>query len=113
MVLGHSLCGGAVGCKAMCSGHAPELERPGSFTGRWMDLLRPGWGRVKDIADDDARCEALEKQAVLVSLDNVMTFPFVSAAVEAADLVLHGLWNGITAGGLEIYEASSDHFRPL
>ncbi|MEM7641528.1 MAG: carbonic anhydrase [Pseudomonadota bacterium] len=113
MVLGHSLCGGVAGCEAMCSGQAPELEKPESFTGRWMDLLRPGWEKVKDMSDADARREALEKQAVLVSLDNLMTFPFVAEAVESGDLVLHGLWNDITAGGLEIYEAEGDRFRPL
>jgi carbonic anhydrase len=113
MVMGHSLCGGAAGCEAMCSGKAPELEGEDSFTGRWMDLLRPGWERVKDIADDAERREALEKQAVLVSLDNLMTFPFVARAVEAGDLALHGLWNDITAGGLEVFDAQTARFRPV
>ncbi|UWQ18094.1 carbonic anhydrase [Jannaschia sp. M317] len=113
IVLGHSECGGVRGCEAMCTGHAPELVEEGSFVGRWMDVLRPGWELVKDISDDDARLEALEKQAVLTSLDNLMTFPFVAEAVEAGDLALHGLWNDITEGALEIYDAQSDAFRAL
>ncbi|CUH40739.1 Carbonic anhydrase 1 [Jannaschia seosinensis] len=113
MILGHSLCGGVQGCEAMCSGHAPELESPDSFVGRWMDLLRPGWEKVRGIEDADERREALEKEAVLTSLDNLMTFPFVAAAVEAGDLALHGLWNDITQGGLEIYDASADRFVAL
>lgn len=113
IVLGHSECGGVRGCEAMCTGHAPELVEEGSFVGRWMDVLRPGWELVKDISDDEARLEALEKQAVLTSLDNLMTFPFVAEAVEAGDLALHGLWNDITEGALEIYDAQSDAFRAL
>jgi carbonic anhydrase len=111
IVMGHSLCGGVAGCEAMCTGKAPELERPESFTGRWMDLLRPGWERVKDMADADQRREALEKQAVLVSLENLMTFPFVADAVSRGDLALHGLWTDITAGALEAYADGA--FRPV
>ncbi|WP_299652182.1 carbonic anhydrase [uncultured Jannaschia sp.] len=110
MVLGHSQCGGVQGCEAMCSGHAPELEKAESFVGRWMDLLRPGWEEVKDIPDQDERLRALERRAVLTSLDNLMTFPFVASAVEAGDLALHGMWNDITTGALEVYDAASDRF---
>ncbi|MGB3556246.1 MAG: carbonic anhydrase [Jannaschia sp.] len=113
IVLGHSQCGGVRSCAEMCSGEAPELDRPESYVGRWMDVLRPGWDAVRGIEDADARLEALEKQAVLTSLDNLMTFPFVADAVQSDDLALHGLWNDITAGALEIYEAATDRFVPL
>ncbi len=113
IVLGHSQCGGVQGCDAMCSGNAPELEDPGSFVGRWMDLLRPGWEAVRTIADDAARMEALEKQAVLTSLDNLATFPFVAAALEAGSLAIHGLWHDITEGTLEGYDPVADAFAPI
>ncbi len=113
MVVGHSHCGGIAGCDAMCAGNAPDLDAPDSYVGRWMDLLRSGWEEVRHIEDTEARCEALEKRAVLTSLDNLMTFPFVAAAVETGDLALHGLWNDITEGVLEIYDAASDRFQPL
>lgn len=35
-----------------------------------------------------------------VSLNNLMTFPFVKAAVTAGTLSLHGLWTDIGEGGL-------------
>ena len=66
-----------------------------------MDLLRPGYERVKDIADEDERVRALEKQAILISMENLMTFPFVKDAVEANKLSLHGLWNDIGDVGAE------------
>lgn len=113
VIVGHSSCGGVRGCHDMCSGNAPELEEKSSFVGRWMDTLRPGYERVKDIADEDERVRALEKQAILVSLDNLMTFPFVAAAVETGALSLHGLWNDIAEGGLEQYLPAEDTFKPI
>ncbi len=113
IVLGHSNCGGVKGCEEMCSGTAPELDKKSSFVGRWMDILRPGYERVKDIGDDDARTRALEKQAVLISLENLMTFPFVTEAVETGKLTLHGLWHDIGEGGVEQYSAETDEFVPI
>jgi carbonic anhydrase len=113
MVLGHSRCGGVEGCHDMCAGDAPELERADSFVGRWMDVLRPGWERVRDLEDRQARLRALELEAVLTSLANLMTFPFVAEAVERGALALHGLWNDIAEGTLEIYDPALGGFRPL
>ncbi len=110
IVLGHSNCGGVKGCHDMCSGTAPELEKKSSFVGRWMDILRPGYERVKDIEDPSERTAALEKEAVLVSLENLMTFPFVKEAVETGNLTLHGLWHDIGEGGIEQYSRESNSF---
>lgn len=103
VVLGHSNCGGVRGCHDMCCGKAPELEMKSSFVGRWMDILRPGFERVRDVPDD-LRPRALEKEAVLVSLENLMTFPFVYEAVADDRLTLHGLWNDTGEGILENYD---------
>lgn len=112
IVLGHSQCGGVAGCHAMCTGHAPELEEKTSFVGAWLDLLRPGYERVKELPDAD-QVAALEKQAVLISLENLMCFPFVRAAVEAGDMTLHGLWHDIGGGGLEQYIPGLGRFEAI
>ena len=104
VVLGHSSCGGVKGCDDMCSGHAPQLLEKSSFVGRWMDILRPGFQRVAHLPDGE-RISALERQAVLVSLENLMTFPFVAHAVKEDMLTLHGLWNNTGEGLLEQYDA--------
>ncbi|WP_435257509.1 carbonic anhydrase [Thioclava sp. FR2] len=103
VVLGHSNCGGVKGCHDMCCGLAPALEEKSSFVGRWMDILRPGFERIKDLPEN-LRPRALEKEAVLVSLENLMTFPFVKQAVEEERLTLHGLWNDTGEGALEHYD---------
>lgn len=112
VVLGHSNCGGVMGCHEMCCGRAPDLDLKSSFVGRWMDILRPGFDRVAGLAEA-LRPRALEKQAVLVSLENLMTFPFVRAEVEAGMLTLHGLWNDTGEGGLEQYDADLRAFVAL
>ena len=113
IIVGHSLCGGVQGCRDMCSGAAPELEEKSSFVGRWMDILRPGYEKVKDIEDSTAQLRALEKEGILVSLENLMTFPFVQEAVERGDLSLHGLWNDIGEGTLEQYLPDEGAFRAV
>ena len=93
----------------MCSGKAPELDPKDSFVGAWVNLLRPGYDRLAK-AGGTVEPAALEREAVLVSLDNLMTFPFVREAVEQERLTLHGLWNDIGAGGLECYDSERGGF---
>lgn len=97
----------------MCSGNAPELEASTSFVGRWMDILRPGYERLQPRADDATALHDLEQEAVLISLENLMTFPFVADAVERGDLTLHGLWKDITNGSLLNYDTRANGFVPV
>lgn len=111
IVIGHSNCGGVQGCHAMCSGKAPELEEASSFVGRWMDILRPGYERVSRKGTEDEQIRALEMESVVISLENLMTFPFVREAVEKDDLSLHGLWTDIGEGGLLQFDPDSASFN--
>jgi carbonic anhydrase len=110
VVIGHSQCGGVQGCLDMCQGNAPALEEKTSFVGRWIDILRPGYEKVAEISDPDEQLRSLEKQAVLTSLHNLMTFPFVESAVTSGELSIHGLWTNIGEGGLECYDPNTDSF---
>jgi carbonic anhydrase len=112
IVLGHSNCGGVNGCHDMCAGKAPELEKESSFIGRWMDILRPGYEKVKHILDEEERKEALGKEAVLISLKNLQTFPFIKDAIRKDELNLYGLWTHIGQGNLEHY-IEGDGFKPV
>jgi carbonic anhydrase len=113
IVLGHSSCGGVQGCLSMCAGHAPELEEKDSFVGRWMDILRPKYELVKDIEDPVEQAKQLEKHAVMMSLENLMTFPWLKEKVMAETLTLHGMWNDIGAGSLEYYDPKTLKFEDV
>ncbi|GGA19206.1 carbonic anhydrase [Neptunicoccus cionae] len=111
IIMGHTQCGGVAGCHAMCSGQAPELEEDTSFVGRWMDILRPGFDRaVKSSDKEEEQVKELERQSVLVSLENLMTFPFVRDRVEAEDLTLHGISVNIKTGELSHYDPAQGQF---
>lgn len=110
VVMGHSSCGGVRGCIDMCSGNAPELELKTSFIGRWLDVLKVGFDRVADIADADRQQTALEKEGVLVSLENLMSYPFVARAVDEGRLSLHGLWTELAEGELETFDGEMWRF---
>lgn len=112
VVLGHSNCGGVKGCHDMCSGTAPQLDEKTSFVGRWMDILRPGFQRVAALPKGEI-LGALEKEAVLVSLENLMSFPFVKAAVEDDRLTLHGLWTSTGEGELHQFDPARGGFVPV
>lgn len=114
IVIGHSHCGGINGCHDMCSGNAPELESESSFVGRWMEILRPGYDRIAALGGSkEEQISALEREGILVSLQNLMTFPFIKERVEAEDLALHGLWMDIRDGGLEAYNPKNDAFEQV
>ncbi len=113
IVLGHSSCGGVQGCIDMCKGHAPELEEKSSFVGRWMDILKPKFELVAQEQDPKVQAQQLEKHAVVASLENLMTFPFVKSRVDDGLLSLHGLWTEIGEGGLEAYQPQTHTFVPV
>ncbi len=113
IVVGHSNCGGVRGCHDMYTGAAPQLVDRSSFVGRWMEILRPGYERTADIADVDERIAVLEREAVRVSLENLMTFPFISEAVAAETLTLHGVWHDIGEGGIEVFDPETEAFAPV
>ena len=113
IILGHSQCGGVQGCLDMCKGKAPELDAKDSFVGRWMDILRPKYDLVSEIEDPARQIRELERQAVITSLENLMSFPFVASAVADEKLNLHGLWTDIGEGELECYDPESGEFQPV
>ena len=110
LVMGHSNCGGVRGCLEMCSGRAPDLDRPESLVGRWLDVLRPGYARVADLSRPEDRQTALEKEGIQLSLENLMGYPFVAQAVEEGRLTLHGLWTDIAEMDLETFDGTVRHF---
>jgi carbonic anhydrase len=112
IVLGHSHCGGVKGCLDMCEGHAPDLQASTSFVGRWMDILRPGYERIATLPGPQ-RGLALEKEAVVVSLQNLLTFPFVATEVTEDRLTLHGLWTHTGEGQLEYFDPDANTFRAV
>ena len=108
VVLGHGLCGGV-----MASLAAAEERPVGRFIGPWVELLSPIRDELLErtpSSHQETRQKALERMAVQQSLDNLMTFPFVAAAVERGALALNGAWFSIAEGKLEWLDWDSGTF---
>ena len=109
VVLGHAFCGGI---KAFADDSAPLSES--DFIGNWMSQIAPAADTIRTPkADWDAYLHQLEFASVELSLKNLMTFPFVRAAVEAGDLTLHGAYFGVASGRLLVRDAATGRFEPI
>ncbi|MDH4184413.1 MAG: carbonic anhydrase [Nitrospinota bacterium] len=111
IVLGHSQCGGAA---ALLEGRCGCPD--GGFISRWMSIAAPALERVlaeTPGADKAAQLLALEQSSILLSLDNLRSFPFIAERIAAGKLSLHGWYFDLAAGDLLEYHAEHESFRTL
>lgn len=94
VVMGHAMCGGI---KALLEGAPAEVS---DFVGQWVRIAEPA--RQKAMAvPAERRHDFCEHESVRLSLQNLMTFPWIKSAVETGRLHLHGCFFGIRSGVLE------------
>ncbi|MBU2531636.1 MAG: carbonic anhydrase [Alphaproteobacteria bacterium] len=99
VVLGHGLCGGVAASLA-----AADKRPVGKFIGPWVEMLSPIRDELLErtpSSHGETRQKALERLAIQQSLNNLMSFPFVSDAVDQASLQLDGAWFSIAEGKLQ------------
>jgi carbonic anhydrase len=102
MVLGHAA---AFGVAASLS---DELVEDSVFLENWISLLGAAKSRAVGKADLQT---AVEHESVRVSLERLMTFPFVAAAVKAGTLGLSGAVFSIFDGRLDVLDSVSGDFK--
>lgn len=113
VVIGHSSCGGIMHGYHACN-HSDGHDLSGTvYIKHWLKLLQPAFDALDEGGSDVEKIAALEKRSVVVSLNNLMGFPFVREAIDADRLSLHGLWHDIGSGTLMAYHADRDGFEPL
>ena len=100
IVLGHSHCGGI---RWLCEGHEDGKKR--RFLDGWMSIVEQA---RNEKLPGDAQLRHVEREAVKVSLDNLLTFPWVKKRVEDERLKLHGWWFDLEVGELLAHEAEDD-----
>jgi len=111
IVLGHSGCGGIASLLETAKG-----KMVGEFIGHWVDIAAPARDKVlTELADRPAeeQARACEREAILVSLQNLMTFPWIKERVEQKILSLHGWYFNIGTGQLKYYCAETGGFEVL
>lgn len=110
IVLGHAHCGGI---RALLEG---SVQKEDLFISEWMGIADAARERVsREFADTDnaARHRACEQQAILVFLNNLMTFSWIRERVDQGTLTLHGWYFDIECGELLGYNPVDRKFETL
>ena len=111
IILGHSGCGGI---NALM--HGISNGKPAEFIGPWVKIAERGRERVlAELAgkESEKQNRACEQAAILISLENLLTFPWIEERVNAGNLLLHGWYFDISIGQLYSYSPESTAFVQL
>lgn len=103
VIMGHASCGGI---EASLNGMY-DTSGQSSFIQEWMRIIEPARETVLRKSHDPTLATMqpmLEREAIRLSLKNLMTFPFVRERVEDGRLTLRGAHFGIESGELELID---------
>ena len=98
IVLGHSQCGGI---KTLMEGEHFSSEY--SFVDPWMGIAKNARLSVLEKHKDksfEEQCSYCEKISIEISLNNLMTFPWIKEKYESGELNIHGWYFNIKTGAL-------------
>lgn len=112
IILGHSSCGGI---RALMDGEGVTGSQY-EFIGAWVSIAKAARERVlRELKgeSDAVQARACERWSISLSLDNLMSFPWIRERVQAGTLVLHGWYFDIDAGELLAYSTETSTFSPL
>lgn len=111
IVLGHRQCGGI---NALLNGLPPDL--PGEFIVPWMNIAKRAKERVladmPQASPEEQLCSC-EQAGILVSLENLLTFPWVKERVQQGALMLHGWYFDLESGHLLAYDPILGQYQSL
>ncbi len=113
VVLGH---GGCAGMKALLDAGESTVDDPivGEFMPGWLALAVPGLAKaLRPGVAPDARARVCEMEAVRLSLENLMSYPWIFERVMARALHLHGWHVDLAATALERLNPETDEFEPV
>lgn len=103
VVIGHSCCGGIKGLMSIPDDGTTSSE----FIEPWVQICTPAKSKVKAGAsnsDFSDQCASCEKEAVNVSLGNLLTYPFVRDAAVNKKLALKGAHYDFVKGSFELWD---------
>lgn len=112
IVLGHSMCGGVHALANQDKDSAAEFE----FLTHWIsigDMARQKIDALYPSATPEHRQCEIEKEVIVTSLNNLMTFPWVREAVEAGRINLNGWYFDMQKGALLDYDMATGVFHEL
>lgn len=111
LVIGHSACGGIKGLMSLPDDGATSTD----FIEDWVKICLPAKNKVKAECSGDfgELCSACEKEAVNVSLGNLLTYPFVRDGLVKKTLALKGGYYDFVKGSFELWGLEFGLSTPL
>ena len=106
IIIGHSGCGGIKNGYHMC--HENNFDDKSSIS-NWLALLRPVYDKISGEGKDE-KVKFMEKESIIVSLENLSKYPFINAEVKSGEIMLYGVWNDIGSGSIETYDFEKKKF---
>jgi carbonic anhydrase len=113
LIMGHSQCGGIQSLMEKTGGCE---DGDNEFIDNWVSLASPAKEMVlKELADKpkEIQTRACEQASILLSLENLLTFPQILKRVEAGTLSLQAWYVDIQTGALLSYNPKSGEFEVL
>lgn len=112
IIFGHSHCGGIQALMGNKDGQAPQDD----FLTAWMDIATKAKEQVLSEHAElslEEKIPLCEQASLLISLQNLQTFPWIKARVEQGKLALHAWYFDLGRGAVEAYDPSRQRFFPL
>ncbi len=112
IVLGHAHCGGI---RSLLAGQG-DANTQATYIASWMRLAEDAWSKVRrDLpqASPQEQERVCEQQAILSSLENLLTFDWIREGVAAGTLALHGWYFDIEHGQLLRHDATTRRFEEV
>lgn len=110
IVLGHAMCGGVQALAEKDKTAAAHFE----FLTQWISIGEKACEKVDQVQPglppDQRQC-ALEKEVIVTSLNNLMTFPWIREGVEKGTITLHGWYFDMINGKLLDYNFAGGAFE--
>jgi carbonic anhydrase len=114
IVLGHSACGACAHLYHEPSEEDEQIEL--SHVDEWLTLAYPAKhdAMLECIHNPEKnRAEITEKNNILLSIQRLMTYPYIVEALEKGTLNILGWWYNVGTGDLETYDYETKTFQKV
>ncbi|HSI94738.1 MAG TPA: carbonic anhydrase, partial [Methylophilaceae bacterium] len=112
IVMGHARCGGI---RTLMANRPPECDEE-TLIAKWLGIAADARLQVlQELPDkpEEIQAQACEQAAILISLENLLSYPWIRRRVEEGSLALHGWYFDMERGELLQYRPESARFEVL
>lgn len=107
IIKGHANCGGIASLM--------KEESEGEFISPWVSIVKEAKERaLSDIySTDEEKRSACEKESIILSMENLLSFPYIKEKAMRGKLEIHGWYFDMRKGELLGYNTEKDKFEGL